>query len=261
MEASDRQHELIMAGDLSNREIARLTGVNHQRIAYLRSTTEGAPPSPASPRTKWDRKAGLKLIMEGKLTNIEIAKQLKATVTAVSSMRNRTKDAPPSPAHVRVNRPLIERLVKSRTMTDGAIAAESGAGRTSVRLIRQDMGFPPIVESSVIEYDAEVKRLSEQQVSIKRQARLLDISPRQVERSRQRQKLTTRTANRPITAERHAAAQSLFDEDASYAEVHRTTGINTKYLRKHWPEKGWTQEQAAEYRHARQRAREAGIDL
>lgn len=261
MEASDRQHELIMAGDLSNREIARLTGTNHQRIAHLRNNTEGAPPSPASPRTEWDRKTGLKLIMEGKLTNVEIADQLSATQSAVRSMRSRTKDAPPSPARVRVNRPLIESMLKSRAMSDADIAAESGAGLSSVKLIRKDMKLPPITKDRVIEHDAEVKRLSEQQVPIKRQARLLGISPRQVERSRQRQKLTTRTANQPLSAERKAEAQALFDDDASYAEVHRTTGISADALRKYWPDKGWTQQQAAEYRHARQRAREAGIDL
>lgn len=261
MEASKKQHELIMAGDLSNREIARLTGTSHQRIARIRSSTEGAPPSPAptSENKLWDRDRGRALVLEGELTNTEIANLLGTNAKSVSFLRQKTEGAPPSPRKY-VNQELVNSLIRGRNIGDRSIAAAAGCSVSSVKMYRRALGFEPLPVRTGAEHDEEVARLSAQQVPIKRQARILGITPRQVESSRRRQGLTGVT-NQPVSAERRAQANAMFEDGASYAEVHRTTGINTKYLRKHWPDKGWTQEQTMEYRHALRKAREAGIDL
>lgn len=254
--------EYIMAGELNDYEVARLVSVHNTTISNLRNNTKGAPRSPGKPNPTWDRGRVVALVMEGAMSNADIARATGAPYASVDSIRRRMPDAPSSPPVApKYDRAEAIRLVKERRLFDSEIANEVGCESETVGRIRASLGLDALSKRHKSEHDEDLIRMHEQKVPLSRQARTIGESQRFVERARRRLGLKSREARAPITPERRAQAEALFDDEQSRAEVSRTTGLSEKWLRKNFPGRAWTQEQIAEHRHALDAARKAGIDL
>jgi hypothetical protein len=93
----------------------------------------------------------------------------------------------------------------------------------------------------------EFARLNAEGWTIPRLAEHFNITPTYV--SRLRTKLGIRTPNLlDLTPERLATIEAMLNDGMSFKEIHRTEGADMETLRKHFPGRGWTLEQANEHR-------------
>lgn len=148
--------------------------------------------------------------------------------------------------------------------SDAEIAKILGAPATKdiVRDRRNSLGIKASQQKVdiLLDYKDDILRMGAQKVPIPRQARILGVSPRRIERARGRLHLS-RPAQTPVSEENKKRIKAMLDSGASYSEVHRTTGVSRRWIVNHYPNQGWSAKESAEYRHALQKAREAGIDL
>lgn len=105
-----------------------------------------------------------------------------------------------------------------------------------------------------------VKELTEQHVSLSRQARILGCTPKQISRIKHELKLT-KPAAKAYPPEMYTKVEKMLDDGASYLEVQKTLGPSLRWLAKRFPGRGWTKKQMADHRHAIEAARKAGIEL
>jgi transposase-like protein len=94
-----------------------------------------------------------------------------------------------------------------------------------------------------------IERMHKDGWSAPRIAAELGCSAETVRRWRKREGLQPpRPANAwaPITPERKEAARRLLDDGAPYEEVSRTLGMTTVTLKRHFPGRQWTRQQAGE---------------
>jgi hypothetical protein len=69
--------------------------------------------------------------------------------------------------------------------------------------------------------------------------------------SRLRTKLGIKSPNRlNLSPERLATIEAMLDDGMSFKEIHRTEGADMETLRNHFPGRGWTIQEACEYRAA-----------
>jgi hypothetical protein len=107
---------------------------------------------------------------------------------------------------------------------------------------------PPVQE--LVERYERIAQLTRAGWTRRAIAQELGICTRTVERAR----IATGCAQ-PVpprlTDEQLAAAEALLDDGAAYIEAGRTIGAAGRTVARHFPGRGWTQSQAAEYRNAR----------
>lgn len=137
-------------------------------------------------------------------------------------------------------------------LTQAQIAEAAGVSRSTVRFAWRAAGVkhdripfrrPPLVS------DQRVVALSLQGLSVAEVARLTGFHRRTIERARARAGIAGPTPASMGPEEIERAEQMLAD-GASYREVARTIGVCWTTVRRHFPGRGWTPQQAAEYRTA-----------
>jgi DNA-binding CsgD family transcriptional regulator len=105
----------------------------------------------------------------------------------------------------------------------------------------------------------EVARLTHLGLSCQQIAAAMHVTARTVHRDRAAVGITEQPYQ-PFTEAEYRRAEQLLDEGCSYNEVARTLGRNPRCIRRHFPGRGWTSAQRAEYislvqrmRHVRRR--------
>lgn len=95
----------------------------------------------------------------------------------------------------------------------------------------------------------EFTRLNDEGFTIPMLAEHFGISTTYV--TRLRTKLGIKSRNRlDLTPERLTVIESMLEDGMSFKEIHRTEGVDMETLRRRFPGRGWTVEQANEYRAA-----------
>jgi hypothetical protein len=93
----------------------------------------------------------------------------------------------------------------------------------------------------------EFARLNAEGATIPVLAEHFRITPTYV--SRLRTKMGIKSPNvLNLTPERLAAIEAMLDDGMPFKEIKRTAGVDMETLRKHFPGRGWTIEQANEHR-------------
>lgn len=95
----------------------------------------------------------------------------------------------------------------------------------------------------------EFTRLNEQGWTIPKLSEHFGITPTYVSRLRTKLGIIAPTKLN-LRPERLATIEAMLDDGMSFKEIHRTEGADMETLRNHFPGRGWTQEQSAEYRAA-----------
>jgi predicted ArsR family transcriptional regulator len=91
-----------------------------------------------------------------------------------------------------------------------------------------------------------VRAMTKDGMTAKDIAAHLGISTRQVVRHRVASGVAKPAAPR-ITEEQTAIAAALLDDGCSLAEAARTVGASPRWARRHFPGRGWSQEEVREY--------------
>lgn len=137
-------------------------------------------------------------------------------------------------------------------ITQDQVAAAAGVSRKTVYVAWKAAGVkhdripfrrPPLVS------DQRVVALSLQGLSVAEIARLTGFHRRTIERARARAGIAGPTPT-SMGSEEIARAEQMLADGASYREVARTIGVCWTTVRRHFPGRGWTPQQAAEYRTA-----------
>lgn len=110
--------------------------------------------------------------------------------------------------------------------------------------------------------DEMVAELLDKRLGTGRIARRLDVNPRTISRARKRiGRASNRGIHPPHPQEYLDKAEALLNDNAPMAEVARTLKVGDKWVREHFPGRGWTQEQTNEFNRAKRLARKAGVEL
>ena len=96
---------------------------------------------------------------------------------------------------------------------------------------------------------AEFRKLNEEGATIPMLAEHFKITPTYV--SRLRTRMGIKSPNRlNLSPERLATIEAMLDDGMSFKEIHRTEGADMETLRNHFPGRGWSIQEACEYRAA-----------
>lgn len=202
---------MFEARELNNKEIAELTGLSRQRVAYYRKDM-GFKHLP-------------KANTQGKYDEAEFVRAL------------------------------------DRQLSPLAIAHIFGVERDTVARWARNIGrpFPRRVGGSRTFEVSSVGRMTARRVSTPTQARRLGVTTETILRVK-RELGINRPPTQPYPQEYHIRAEQLLDDGASYNEVARTLGTSSRWPARHFPGRGWSQEDTGRYSSAVKQAQKAGFD-
>ena len=150
----------------------------------------------------------------------------------------------------KTRRPRIDRDELAALDNDGWTPAELanhyGAHIDSIHKIRRELGLPARKRPSKIDHD-ELKALVAEGWTTPELAEHYGAHPSSVSRIRS---LLGISKNHTMTPERLAHLECMIDDGWSFAEIHRTEGAHPETLRKYFPGKAWTPQQAIEHQRA-----------
>lgn len=129
-------------------------------------------------------------------------------------------------------------------LTPAQLAEHFGAHQDTIWAIRRELGMSVRRKSARIDRD-ELIHLHEQGRTTAELAEHFNADPSSISRVKKQLGISQQ---HDLTPERLALAEQRLNDGWSFAEIHRTDGISLDSLTKYFPGRGWTPEQAAEYR-------------